>query len=126
VREHLTPETVKPLTAGDLASTLEIDHAKLLQFLEGSARRGQLIRVAANRFFHPAAVVRLAAVAEELSRQAGDTGFDARSYRDASGIGRNLTIDVLEFFDVMGLTRRQGETRSAVRSREQIFGGDES
>ena len=121
---HIDADTLKPQTSGDLAKTLDIDRGELLRFLEASARRGQLIRVTPNRFYHPAALARLATAAEALSREHGEKGFDARSYRDATGIGRNLTIDVLEFFDVMGLTRRTGEVRSAVRSTEEIFGSE--
>jgi selenocysteine-specific elongation factor len=122
VSVHLTPEATKPPTVGDLATTLELDRVMLLDFLERSARRGQLIRVAANRFFHPRAVATLAQSAESLGHGEPGVGFDARRYRDATGIGRNLTIDVLEFFDVMGLTRRVGDTRKVIRTSSELFG----
>jgi len=122
VSPHLHAAALKPLTSGDLAKTLELDLATLLAFLEGCARRGLLIRVAANRFFHPAALARLARHAQALSDDRGEAGFDARSYRDATGIGRNLTIDVLEYFDAVGLTRRRGEVRHTIRSSEALFG----
>jgi selenocysteine-specific elongation factor len=122
VSPHLHAGALKPLTSGDLAKTLELDLATLLAFLEGCARRGLLIRVAANRFFHPAALARLARHAQELSADQGEAGFDARSYRDATGIGRNLTIDVLEYFDAVGLTRRRGEVRHTIQSSESVFG----
>mgnify|MGYP001766952945 FL=1 len=43
---------------------------------------------------------------------APDGRFDARSFRDRSGIGRNLTIQLLEFFDRCGITRYAAERRS--------------
>jgi selenocysteine-specific elongation factor len=122
VSGHLDEQTTKPLTSGDLALTLEIELPALLAFLEGCARRGQLIRVSRNRFFHPRAVARLAEAAQTLGESAGAQGFDARAYRDATGVGRNLTIEVLEFFDTMGLTRRIGQTRQVIRDSAQIFG----
>ena len=122
VAPHLHAGAVKPLTSGDLARTLGVELAVLLPFLEGCARRGLLIRVAPNRFFHPQALARLAQQAQQLAHARGEAGFDARAYRDATGIGRNLTIDVLEYFDAVGLTRRHGEVRHAVRSSESLFG----
>ncbi len=122
VAAHLTPATTKPLTSGDLARELNVELVALKVFLERSAKRGQLIRVARNRYFHPHAVARLARAAEDLSAARQEAGFDARSYRDATGIGRNLTIEVLEYFDTMGLTRRTGETRRVIRESAAIFG----
>lgn len=125
ISEHLTAKAIKPLTAGDLARTLEVPLAQLNDFLEASARRGQLIRVARNRFFHPQAVAYLAQAAHSLGQSSAAEGFNARAYRDATDIGRNLTIDLLEYFDVMGLTRRIGETRKVIGNSEQLFGAVE-
>jgi len=38
-------------------------------------------------------------------------GFTVQTFRDASGIGRNLAIEMLEYFDRKGLTRRDGNVR---------------
>ena len=62
-------------------------------------------------------------IAEELVQGPGGDTFDARAYRDASGIGRNLTIQVLEYFDNLGFTRRIGDERRVVKSRQDVFGG---
>ena len=34
--------------------------------------------------------------------------------RDASGVGRNVVIEVLEYFDAQGYTRREGDLRRVV------------
>jgi selenocysteine-specific elongation factor len=47
--------------------------------------------------------------------------FDARAFRDASGIGRNVAIQVLEFFDDLGLTRREGDARRLHRPAAEVF-----
>ena len=122
VSAHITAVTTKPPTVGDLSKSLEVDRVLLLDFLERASRRGQLVRVAPNRFFHPRAVLSLAQSARALGVKSGDEGFDARAYRDATDIGRNLTIDVLEFFDVVGLTRRAADRRRVVREPEALFG----
>jgi selenocysteine-specific elongation factor len=122
VSQHFDAHTIKPLTSGDLALSLAIELPALLAFLEACARRGQLVRVARNRFFHPKAIAQLAQSAQQLALAAGAKGFDARAYRDATAIGRNLSIEVLEFFDSMGLTRRVGETRQLIGDSVKVFG----
>ncbi|MBT3626806.1 MAG: selenocysteine-specific translation factor, partial [Rhodospirillaceae bacterium] len=69
------------------------------------------VQVTKNRFFLPAAVNRLAEIAEELAGESEDGLFLAAAYRDRSGIGRNLTIELLEYFDRTGLTQRHGPAR---------------
>jgi len=61
-------------------------------------------------------------LAEELAASCDSGRFDARGFRDASGIGRNLAIDVLEFFDRKGFTRRVGDLRVVVKAAQSLFG----
>jgi len=81
--------------------------------LERLTRFGRLHRVAANRYFLPGTVAQLRAVAAELA--AGNDGFTAAEFNRRSGIGRNLTIQVLEHLDRIGATERTGEVRHMVR-----------
>ena len=122
VSHHLGEDAVKPPVLAELAGTLGVDRSLLALFLGRSAGRGLLVKVAPNRFFHPGAVRRLAEVAERLAAEAADGRFDARTFRDTSGIGRNLTIQVLEYFDGAGLTRRIGDARIVVRRAADLFG----
>ena len=47
-----------------------------------------------------------------------------RQFRDATGIGRNLAIEVLEYFDRVGFTRRSHEGRRILKPAAELFGGD--
>jgi selenocysteine-specific elongation factor len=47
----------------------------------------------------------------ELADEATDGLVTTAAYRDASGLGRNLAIAVLEYFDSEKITRRVGDTR---------------
>jgi selenocysteine-specific elongation factor len=80
---------------------------------------GLVVAVAGNRFFPPAAVRRLAGLAEQL---AAEGALTAAVYKDRSGIGRNVTIELLEFFDRQGFTRRAGDARSILRPAAELFG----
>ena len=108
--QRLTPllEVTQPPSVGDLAKVFGRVPTQMARELEALAKPGALIRVSDNRYFLPAAVDALAAVVAELSAKGP---FDARTFRDASGIGRNAAIELLEYFDHLGYTRRQGDQR---------------
>ena len=125
VAAQLGPRTTKPPVLSELALRLRMDKPALAAFLNRSVARRQLIRIADNRYFHPRAVAALARVAAELAGDDGNGRFDAAGFRDRSGIGRNLSIQVLEYFDAAGLTRRLGDARIVVGAPEEIFGAPE-
>ena len=96
---------------GELSKELDVGQPLLLAFLQRASQSGHLAKIAENRFYLPETVEALVQVARELAALNGDQGFDAAAYRDKSGIGRNLTIQVLEFLDRNGFTRFVRERR---------------
>ena len=102
-------------SVGDLAKELSMPIAVLDRDLKSLARRGLLVQVSAKRFYRPERLKRVAGYATDL---AGRGPFTVRNFRDATGIGRNIAIEVLEYFDGRGFTRRTGDTRLVVRAFE--------
>ena len=98
----------RPPTVAELAAALAEDPKTVEAVLSRAGRRGLVIRVARNRFFLPPAVARLETIAQALA----DEGMPitAAAFRDRAGIGRNLSIEVLEYFDRIRFTRRVGDT----------------
>jgi selenocysteine-specific elongation factor len=111
VHEALAQAGLRAPIVGELATALGMERADLLGFLRDMAALGHLLPVAANRFYLPGTLDELAAIAHQLAASTPDGSFDAAAYRDASGIGRNLTIEVLEFLDRAGVTRFIGNRR---------------
>ena len=111
IRTILTEAGLRPPILGELADQLGEEKEALRARLERYAALGYLARVADNRFFLPETVTELAAIARVLAKESDDGTFDAAWYRDRSGIGRNLTIQVLEFLDRLGVTRFAGGRR---------------
>lgn len=103
---------LRPPIVGELARTLAMEQTALVDFLTRVSLLGHLVRVAKNRFFQPATITALAQIAAQLAGDSEDGTFDAAAYRDRSGIGRNLTIQVLEFLDRAGVTCLAGDRRS--------------
>lgn len=100
---------VRPPSVAELAVRLGEEAAHLDSAMSRLAYRGLLVRVSGNRFFPPPALQRLL----HLLRQEQDArgSVTAAGFRDRSGIGRNLSIEVLEYFDRTGFTQRVGDAR---------------
>ncbi len=121
VSRYIDAESRQPPVVSDLATKLGVAKPVLAEFLGRAAARGQLVKVADNRYLHPGSVAALAAIAEALAEESDDQSFDAKTYRDRAGIGRNFTIELLEYFDRLGLTRRIGDSRRMARPSEELF-----
>lgn len=114
VSAQLLPGGLRPPIVGELSQALGIELETLKAFLRRMQRAGELIAVAPNRYYLPEQVEGLAAVARQLVADSPSGSFNAAEYRDASGIGRNLTIQVLEYLDRAGITRFVREQRFLV------------
>lgn len=111
LRPLLLEGGLRPPIVGELSQLLGIELAELKLFLQRMQRAGQLIAVAPNRYYLPQQVDGLVALARQLVADSASGSFSAADYRDASGIGRNLTIQVLEYLDRAGVTRFMREQR---------------
>lgn len=121
VRPMVAEGGTRPPRVRELAEILGLAPDVTERFLVRMAGAGLLRRVSRNRFYPHEAIRELAAVAEALTAETGEAGFDARAFRDRSGIGRNLTIEVLEYFDSVGFTRRRGDRRQTAKPAEAVF-----
>jgi selenocysteine-specific elongation factor len=121
IAELLDVDDLRPPRVREIAEELDLDLRALEQLLGRVTRMGMVHRVADNRYYLTETLRRLGQVAEGLCRKSPDANFDARAFRDASGIGRNVAIQVLEFFDKSGLTRREGDVRRINRPAAEVF-----
>ncbi len=102
----------------ELAEALAKTSEQTLALLNSFVAHGRMYRVSDNRYFLPEDLLQLAKVAEAL---AAKEQLTVAAFRDQSGIGRNLVVELLEFFDRVQLTRRLGQHRRLLRSAEQVF-----
>ena len=104
-------------SSGDLAKQLNLPLAKLEKQLVALTKHGRLIHLGAHRFYLPN---RLQAIADVVQKMISEQGtLTVKAFRDKTGIGRNVAIEVLEYFDGKGFTRRQGNER--VLLRKMVF-----
>jgi selenocysteine-specific elongation factor len=83
---------------------------------------GDVWRIDEQRFMLRDQVAALAARAAALAKDVGGRGFTVAQYRDATGIGRNHVIRLLEFFDSIGVTRRDGDCRKVPADYHLVVG----
>ncbi len=115
---------LRPPSIHELAASAQMEPKNLELLLVRVSRLGFLVRITPNRFFRPASLRRLGELAASLSAQSPDRRITAAAFRNGSGIGRNVAIEVLEYFDRVKFTRRVGDTREVVGSARQVFGSD--
>ncbi len=110
-------ENVLPLVRGggfdppwvrDIAAELAQPEELVRQVLRRLTRQGEVFQVVKDLFYHRDAVRQMAELI--LSLQMPDN-IGTAAFRDAAGLGRKRAIQVLEFFDRMGFTRRVRDRR---------------
>ena len=117
----LAEASFDPPWVRDLARMSGKDEVSMRRLLQKLARQGTLYQVVRDLFYLPETVARLATVVQELEHATGETR--AAEFRDRTGLGRKRAVQVLEFFDRVGYTRR---VREAHRLRNaDMFGGEE-
>jgi selenocysteine-specific elongation factor len=112
VEPALAGNGVRPPRVRELVDRIGIALDPLESFFARAEQLGWVHRVASNRYFLPATLDELERIAEQLATEYPDGAFAAADFNRVSGIGRNLTIQVLEYFDRIGITQRRGDRRT--------------
>lgn len=88
----------------ELALTVRAEDDEVRLVLRKCAVQGEVYQVVRDLFYHRDATRTLARALRALAEKQGFV--EAAAYRDLIGVGRKRTIQVLEFFDRVGYTRR--------------------
>ena len=105
--------------ARDLARDAGESEALVRTTLARLAQRGELHQVVKDLYYPQASVARLAAIVRRVARMS-DGKVTAAAFRDATQLGRKRAIQVLEYFDRIGLLRRVGDVHR-LRSDSSLF-----
>ena len=111
-------DSIQPPSLGDIAKRLKRPFPAFEREMRALPAFGLAIRVSDTRYYLPA---RLLEMADQAAGLAAQGPFTVRNFRDATGVGRNVVIEVLEHFDRTGFTRRSGDTRTIVGNRNAIL-----
>jgi selenocysteine-specific elongation factor len=117
-RESAVAAKLRPLIAAgrfnppwvrDLASATHEPEEDVRRVLRKQVTQGVLYQVVHDLFYDRQCVEELATLVTTLAKEHGTV--EAAQYRDAVGLGRKRTIQILEFFDRAGHTRRMRDSR---------------
>lgn len=138
--QRLTPYLMEAGAQGawvrDLAEHIGEPAANLRPAMARLARSGHLYQVVKDLYLDAATAARLAALVRQLAlenKEPVDSAEVQRAsnplpiltvarFRDASGLGRKRAVQMLEFFDRIGLCRRVGDTH-VLRLESEVFKG---
>jgi len=87
-----------------LAADLHEPEERVRAVLRKQLTQGGVYQVVRDLFYHEERVAELAEIVQACSRERG--GVSAAHFRDVVGVGRKRAIQILEFFDRVGYTRR--------------------
>lgn len=104
VKPLLQDRKFEPPRVRDIARETGIAEIEVRNLLKTVARVGDVMLVAQDHFFLTTAVADLADIAGTVAERHGVAR--AAEFRDQIGTGRKLAIQILEFFDKVGYTRR--------------------
>lgn len=99
---------LEPWWVRDLAIKLGIDETTIRQFLKKAAQLGHIMAIVPDRYYHRGQITEFAQVIRTYN-QSHDEGIGAAQFRDQYAMGRKLAVQILEFFDRTGFTRRRGD-----------------
>jgi selenocysteine-specific elongation factor len=119
-RPLIEADRFRPPRTVEIAQVLKLPEAVTRATLKRLVRMGRLVEIAPDHFFLRETVAEMAAIAADTVDQSGV--LTAASFRDRLNNGRKVAIQILEYFDKIGVTIRQGDMRRVRRDRLGLFG----
>ena len=96
----------EPWWVRDLAGQAGCDEQMMRVTLRQAAQQGMITAIVKDRYYRNDRIVQFAALIRQLDQARGSTC--AADFRDSLNVGRKLAIQILEYFDRIGFTRRRG------------------
>ena len=106
----------------ELQRDAQLDETSLKLALKYGTEKGSVHRINAMRYALTTTLLDFAETSESL---ASERSFSVANFKDELGIGRKLAVEILEFFDSINFTQRQGNERTianpkAIHSRLKL------
>jgi len=109
LRSAIAAGRFDPPWVRDLAHAVRATDDEVRAVLRKCVVLGGAYQIVRDLFYHRDCVRELARILKSLVDEHGDV--EAAHFRDAIGVGRKRAIQILEFFDRVGYTRRTRNTR---------------
>lgn len=111
----------RPPRVRDFAEGLGLDEKNVRRVLKLSQKLGRTDQIAHDHFFAREVTREMARIIVEIAMQSEDGWFTAPAFRDRVDNGRKVAIEILDFFDRLGVTLRRGDLRRINPHRIDLF-----
>ncbi len=118
----LAAQRFRPPRVRDLAGALDVSEAEMRGLMKRLARMGRVVLVAQDHYFLRPTMAEMAAILVDCAQESSDGWFTAAAFRNRLSNGRKVAIQLLEYFDRVGLTIRKGDLRKVREDRLTLFG----
>ncbi len=124
--QRILPELVgehrfRPPRVRDLAGQFGIEEREIRRVLKLTQKLGRTDQIAYDHFFARGVTREMAKIILDIAAQTSDGWFTAMAFRDRVQNGRKVAIEILDFYDRLGLTLRRGDLRRINPHRVDLF-----
>ncbi|TAL80576.1 MAG: selenocysteine-specific translation elongation factor [Beijerinckiaceae bacterium] len=113
----------QPPRVRDIAVYTGIAEPEVRRVFKLIGRMGKVDEIAHDHFLLRGTVAEIVQIMTSVAAAAPDGYFTAAQLRDRLDNGRKVAIQILEFFDRLGVTIRRGDLRRINKHRLDLFGG---
>ncbi len=111
----------RPPRVRDFAESFGVDEKVVRRVLKLAQRLGRADEIARDHFFAREVIREMAAIIADVAAAAEGGWFTAPAFRDRVHSGRKVAIEILDFFDRLGVTLRRGDLRRINPHRIDMF-----
>ncbi|WP_395543535.1 selenocysteine-specific translation elongation factor [Neotabrizicola sp. sgz301269] len=111
----------RPPRVRDFAHMLLLPEAEIRRVMRLCQRLGRIDQIGPDHYFHRPALAEMLAILAEIEAASRDGWITAAAFRDRVQNGRKVAIEILEYFDRLGVTLRRGDLRRINPHRRDQF-----
>ena len=121
IKHALDENKYHPPTINEVAKELNFETKDTEQIFKKALKLNYLVQVSLNRYFYRDIILYYANIVEKISATNTNHKLELSIFRNEVRISRNLTIELLEFFDRKGFTIRLKNERYLYKKANQVF-----
>ena len=121
IKHALDENKYHPPTINEVAKELNFETKDTEQIFKKALKLNYLVQVSLNRYFYRDIILYYANIVEKISAANTNHKLELSIFRNEVRISRNLTIELLEFFDRKGFTIRLKNERYLYKKANQVF-----
>ena len=121
IKHALDKNKYHPPTINEVVKELNFETKDTEQIFKKALKLNYLVQVSLNRYFYRDIILYYANIVEKISAANTNHKLELSIFRNEVRISRNLTIELLEFFDRKGFTIRLKNERYLQKKANQVF-----